>query len=291
MGLDAATTPVDLAVCGSINVDLVGDCERLPGPGETVLGGALRQSAGGKGANQAVAAARFGARVAMWGAVGDDPWGSMMLSALEADGVAVDRVARLESEATGTALIAVDAQGENQIVVLPGANDHAPTPQPCGAKVWLCQAELPPRTMAEVLAAARSDAALAMCNPSPVASVEAELLRRFDLVVVNEIEQHQLADALPERVVVTLGARGALLLPEGTLIPGLPMSAVDTTGAGDAFAGVLAAALAHGLALPEAARFANIAAGLSVRTPGAQPSYATRAEILSDSEEVRAVHD
>jgi ribokinase len=141
------------------------------------------------------------------------------------------------------------------------------------------------------LAAARSDAALALCNPSPVDGVDAEVVRSFDVAIVNEIEHQQLAAALPDRVVVTLGARGALLLPERIQIAGLPVAAVDATGAGDAFAGVFAAALAQGLESREAARLANIAAGLSVRTPGAQPSYAVRDEIVDFAEGVTQQHE
>ncbi|AUX20214.1 ribokinase [Sorangium cellulosum] len=268
-----------LAICGSITADLIGYGPRLPRPGESVLGRRFLTAPGGKGANQAVAAARMGARVRLVGARGDDAHGALCAAALAADGVDQSAVVVHRGVTTGVALICVDEAGENQILALPGANALVAPPSPCGASVWLCQGEIPTEAVAGVLSAARADGALSICNPSPVNAIDPALVGQFDLAVVNELEHEALRGRLPERVVLTRGARGAVMLPSGEALPALPARAVDTTGAGDALTGVLAAGLAAGMELGAALRRAIAAAGLSVEREGCQPSYPTRAEV------------
>ncbi|MEA2412859.1 MAG: ribokinase, partial [Thermoleophilaceae bacterium] len=180
---------------------------------------------------------------------------------------------------SGIALIAVDAKGENQILALPGANGRAVAPTPCGAAVWFCPGEIPRVAQAGTLAAARADGAVAVVNPSPPNAFDADLAPAFDIAIVNESELDVFAGHLPARVVLTRGARGAVLLPEGTELPAVPARAVDTTGAGDAFAGGLCAGLASGMSLEQAAQLALVTAALSVERDGCQPSYARRGEI------------
>ena len=268
-----------VAVCGSISADVIGYGARLPRRGESVLGRRLLVAPGGKGANQAVAAARLGATVRLFGARGDDAHGQLCAAALMGDGVDLSAVVVHAGTHTGVALICVDDAGDNQILALPGANALVTPPAPCGASVWLCQGEIPTEAVAGTLAAARADGALAVCNPSPPNAIDPEVVSRFDLAVVNEIEHEALAGHLPARVVLTRGARGAVLLPEGEEIPAIPARVVDTTGAGDAFAGALAAELAAGRAIDAALRFATAVAGLSVEREGCQPSYPRRDEV------------
>jgi ribokinase len=268
-----------VAVCGSITADVIGYGPSLPRPGESVLGRRLLIAPGGKGANQAVAAARLGASVRLVGARGDDPYGALCAAALARDGVDLSAVVVHPGAQTGVALICVDDAGHNQILALPGANALAAPPAPCGAAVWLCQGEVPPSTIAGTLDAARADGALAVVNPSPLHAIDPGLVGRFDLAIVNELEHEALAGHLPDRVIVTRGERGAVLLPSGDAFPAIAARAVDTTGAGDAFAGALAAELAAGVEMGAAVRFAIVAAGISVEREGCQPSYPTRAEV------------
>ncbi len=234
------------AVCGSISADMIGYAPRLPGPGESVLGDRFLLAPGGKGANVAVAAARLGAPVRFFGARGDDQFGEFIGSALAAEGVDVSSLRVIAGMHSGVALIAVDAQAENQILALPGANGVAGPPSPCGAAVWFCPGEIPRAAHEGTLAAASADGAVAVVNPSPANAIDAEVVSRFDLAIVNETELDAFEGHLPERVVLTRGRRGAVLLPEGTELPAVPAQAVDTTGAGDAFAGGLCAGLAAG---------------------------------------------
>lgn len=268
-----------LAVCGSITADLIGYGPRLPGPGETVRGSDLLTASGGKGANQAVAAARLGAVVRFTGARGADPLGDMCAAALAADGVALDELLVCEDSYTGVSLICVGADGENQILALPGANARCPVPLPCGAAIWLSQFETSRAAVEGTLEAARRDGAPAIVNPSPTDAEAPELVARFDLAVVNEDEACALASFLPAARVVTRGARGAVLLPEGDELPALQVTAIDTTGAGDALCGAFAGALAEGLSRRAALVRAIAVAGLSVERRGCQPSYPTRAEL------------
>ena len=268
-----------LGVCGSITADLIGYGPRLPTAGETVRGSELLTASGGKGANQAVAAARLGASVRLTGARGADALGELCAAALQADGISLAAVAVYDEIHTGVALICVGADGENQILALPGANARCPVPVACGAAVWLSQFETSRAAVEGTLEAARADGALAIINPSPADAEAPELVARFDLAVVNEDEARVLDGFLPSSRVVTRGAGGAILLPEGDEIPALPVTAIDTTGAGDALCGAFAGALAEGLTRRGALHRAVAVAGLSVERRGCQPSYPTRAEL------------
>ncbi len=269
------------AVCGSISADMIGYAPRLPGPGESVLGDRFLLAPGGKGANVAVAAARLGASVRFFGARGDDQFGEFIGGALAGEGVDVTSLAVIPGMHSGVALIAVDARGENQILALPGANALAGAPSPCGAAVWFCPGEIPHTAHEGTLAAARADGAIAVVNPSPANAIDAAVVAEFDIAIVNETELDAFAGHLPARVVLTRGARGAVLLPEGTELPPVPARAVDTTGAGDAFAGGLCAGLAAGAPLEGAAQLAIVTAAISVERDGCQPSYARRAEVTA----------
>ncbi|MFE6742053.1 ribokinase [Streptomyces tubercidicus] len=295
----------DVLVVGSANADLTVRVDRRPGAGETVLGTDLVESAGGKGANQAAAAARIGGRTALLARVGGDAYGELLLGAQRAAGTDVTPVIVDGTARTGTAMIIVDPDGDNSIVVSPGAN-AALTPQDVAAAqdtiaasaVVSLQLEIPMESVRAAAAAAERAGTRVVLNPSPAptAALAPELLAVADPLVVNEHEARQLsgltdgtpaewAQALRDRgarsVVVTLGGEGALVLDADGVsgVPGVRVKAVDTTGAGDAFTGALATRLARGDALPEAARFAVRVGAAAVTKPGAQPSYPTRAEL------------
>ena len=285
-----------VVVVGSINVDLVVHADRLPAPGETVLGGRFAVHDGGKGANQAVAAARAGARVTMVGAVGDDEYGTRSLAALQAEGVDLSRVRQL-GEPTGVALVAVGRRGENQIVVATGANgaialDEADRALIAGADVLLSSLEIPVATVVDALRAAHAAGVTAILNPAPAHALPADVLALGPILTPNEHElivaigNDQTEGALDELaarnagpIIVTQGAAGALLA-DGSMrerFEGFtPPQVVDTTGAGDTFCGVLAASLAEGMPLPGAIVRANAAAALSVAANGARAGMPTR---------------
>lgn len=297
------TAPVsDLLVVGSANLDISVPVQHLPVPGETVLGGDALWSPGGKGANQAVAAARLGRSVAFVGCVGDDAAGQQLLDALDADGVAfTGRV--IQGVPTGLAMIAVAVDGENSITVSPGTNarlqavdviDAIAAVQP---SVVLAQFEVP----LEALSAAGSHGRL-IVNPAPAVGPSAELAAVLDaasIVVPNQGELAQLlgapvatshdelvdqARALPaETVVITLGSAGALIVDgaDVLMVPSIPVDAIDTTAAGDAFCGGLADGIADGLSVEDAVRWAARVAAVAVTRRGAQNSLGTRAEALA----------
>jgi len=268
-----------VGVCGSVNMDVFGYVDRLPLPGETIAGNRLAYAPGGKGANQAVAAARAGAQVSFAGACGRDGFGDQVAAALAADGIDVTGLRRVD-EPTGVALILVEGGGENVIVAVYGANTQASGP-PAGAQadVWLTQAETTPAAVAATLETARATGALAVVNPAPASRIPAQLIGRFDIAVVNETELHALGAEQPPAVVLTLGKRGACVLPDGPELPAFAAEAVDTTGAGDALTGALAAALAEGRPLEDAVRFGMAAAAVSVERSGCQPAMPRRDEI------------
>lgn len=295
----------DLVVVGSANADLVVAVERRPGAGETVLGSDLAVHPGGKGANQAVAAARLGARTALLARVGDDAHGRLLLRAQRAAGV--DTAGVLVGGApTGVALITVDPSGDNSIVVAPGANARLTAADVraargllAAARVVSVQLEIPRETVVEVARAVRPGTLLVL-NASPPAALPAEVLAACAVLVVNEHEARTLlagdpaagatapgewARALlargPAAVVVTLGAAGALVADgRGVVtVPSSRVPAVDTTGAGDAFTGALCLRLAAGAGLEEAARFAVRVAAVAVTRRGAQESYPAAAEV------------
>lgn len=273
-----------LTVVGSINLDLVATAATLPAPGETVVGATLAQHPGGKGANQALAALRLGADVRLVGRVGADAHAESALALLRADGVDLSGVAVDPAHPTGVALIAVDARGENLIVVASGAN-AALTPDllpDLGGDALLCQLELPPATVAAAVAAAGGFVAL---NLAPAGRLPEPTLRRADLIVVNEGEAAAVGPglhALPGLIAVTLGARGARLFRDGDLVAEAlppPVTAVDATGAGDAFVAALVVALLEGSAAGDALGFACAAGALACTAAGAQPSLPWRAAV------------
>ena len=310
-------------VVGSINTDLVAYVERLPAPGETLFGERFAQFAGGKGANQAVAAARAGAAVSFHGAVGDDAFGHAGRAGLRQDGVAVDGLLTLSEHASGIALILVDGQGENEIVVVSGANvqftaDQVVAPPAAQAQaqpsatppVLLLQNEIAPAT---TLACARrwhAAGARVIWNmaPAPATALPPGVLTAAEFILVNEVELAALtgaaaataaeqiagdvtgfmsgAGAALRNLIVTLGADGCLWAhrdESGAVAlhrqPAMPVTAVDTVGAGDCFCGVFAAGLAAGAAVPDALHRATAAAALAVQRAGAQPSMPPGTEI------------
>ena len=270
-----------VAVCGSISADMLGYAPRLPKPGESVLGDRFLFAPGGKGANVAVAAARLGVRVRFFGARGDDQFGEFIGGALADAGVDISSLAVIAGMHSGVALIAVDDQGENQILALPGANGQAGAPDPCGAAVWFCPGEVPRAAHEGTVAAARADGATAIVNPSPANAIDPEVVGQFDIAIVNETELHTFAGHLPARVVLTRGAAGAVLLPRGTELPAVPARTVDTTGAGDAFAGAVCAGIAAGTPLEQAVQLALVTAAISVEREGCQPSYPQRDDVAA----------
>lgn len=275
-----------ITVVGSVNLDLVATCEHLPRPGETITATACARHPGGKGANQALAARRAGADVALIAAVGADPEAEEALALLDAEGVDLSTVVVDDEAATGLALISVDAQGENQIVVVPGANS---TLQPGDvdvrdAELVLCQLEIPTEAVA---AAAVSSGGLFCLNAAPARPLPAEVFERADLVIVNEGERDALADELGDLstlVVVTMGAAGAKAYRSGRLVAETQppaVVAIDTVGAGDAFCGALVTSLLEGMSVAAALRFACAAGALATTRSGAQPALPTRAEITA----------
>lgn len=291
-------------VVGSINVDLVVRAPRLPGPGETVIGGTFAQHHGGKGANQAVAAARLGAHVTFVGAVGDDELGREAVRDLQQEGVTVEGVKVLTGLPTGVALITVDAAGENQIAVASGANGAvdstlvqealASNPALERGGVYLANFEIADEAVITGARIAAEAGMTVVVNPAPARELPAALLALRPILIPNEVEGEALtgeweplaaARVLSGRsggpVIVTLGPGGALVFDAGEVeVVAAPLlEAVDTTGAGDTFAGALAAGLSAGKTLSEAARMAVRAASMSVTVTGARGGMPSRAEV------------
>jgi ribokinase len=265
-----------VAVVGSINLDLIATAKRLPTAGETIGGAVLSEQPGGKGANQAAAVARLGGNARMIGAVGSDTHGQRMMAALDGAGVDTADVAVLP-EPTGTALIVVDRDGENQIVVCPGANSNLSLdgvefgPE----ETVLCQLEV---GLPVVLEAARRSKGYFVLNAAPAMDLPAELLERCDLVIVNESE-YALIPALAEAklVAVTYGGDGSAMFEHGRKVAGAPSAAVsvaNTVGAGDAFCAALVLALRSGLDYAEALAVANAVGADAVGDPSSQPELA-----------------
>jgi ribokinase len=265
--------PPRLTVVGSINLDLVARCERLPEPGETVTDASFERVPGGKGANQAVAAARLGADVTMIGAVGRDSFAEEALEALVAANVELE-LQRVDA-ATGVALILVDFAGENEIVVAPGANSML-SPAPASGAV-LSQLEIP----LDAVEAAAGDAEFFCLNAAPAKPVPPPLVRRSDLVVVNRYELDALSET-PRLAALTLGAEGAVLLEGGEeVVRARPprVDAVDGTAAGDAFTACLVVSLLEDRDREEALRRACAAGAFAASQAGAQPSLPTAADV------------
>jgi len=270
-----------ITVVGSINLDIVAFTERLPQPGETLTGAELERVPGGKGANQAVAAARLGADVAFIGCVGDDEHRALALAGLEEAGVDLSGVRVVEEEPTGVALILVGG-GENQIVVAPGANRKVALDdvEVGGADAVLCQLEIPVET---VSAASERATGMFCLNAAPAKPVPTETLARCDVIVANSFELDALgSSALGPLFALTLGADGALLLEGGEEVARATppaVTAVDGTAAGDAFCACLVVSLLEGRSRDEALRRACAAGALTASRPGAQPSLPTAAEV------------
>ncbi|MFI6105024.1 ribokinase [Streptomyces sp. NPDC051310] len=288
-----------IAVLGSTNMDLVAYVPRAPKLGETVTGRAFRTVPGGKGANQAVAAARAGAEVSMIGAVGSDDFGARLRAALDGAGVDTDLLRTVEGP-SGTAHIVVDDEGDNAIVVIPGANGTVTSLLPgddaliATADVLLLQLELPLSAVVAGAEAARRHGVRTLLTPAPAQPLPPGLLAATDLLLPNEHEAASLTGVadphaaaaellrhVPE-VVITLGGAGSLYAARGTepvTVPAPQVRAVDTTAAGDTFAGTLAVALGEGRPVPDALAWASSAAALSVQRPGASSSMPYRSEI------------
>jgi len=285
-----------IAVVGSANVDLFCRVPKLPAPGETVTGGTFDQAAGGKGANQAVAAARLGADVSFIARVGDDAHGRDAVAGYQREGIETAAITYDPAAATGVALILVESGGENLIAVAPGAN-HRLTPAQVDAAAdalgqaaaLLLQLETPLPAVLAAARLARAAGTTVILNPAPMPTggLPTELLAQVDVLILNEHEAAALggAEALTglgvPRVVLTLGAAGARVLGEGeaVAVPAPKVTAVDAVGAGDAFCGALAVALANGRSAVEGARWACCAGALAATRPGAQPSLPTRDEV------------
>ncbi len=286
-----------IVTVGSANCDLVCRAERLPAPGETILGGQFFQAAGGKGANQAVAAARLGGQVTFVARLGRDDYGDRAIAGYQADGLDTRFIARDDEAPSGVALILVDQTGENSIVVAPGANARLTADDVAaagdaftGAQVVLCQLEVPLEAVATAVRLGRQAGATVILNPAPARPLPRELLAGVDILVPNETEARLLGaeESTLDRlgvptVVLTRGARGALLVSGGErLAVAAPLvEAVDTTAAGDAFCGALAVAVAEGRPLAEAVGRACAAGALAATVAGAQPSLPTLAQLES----------
>ena len=295
-----------IVVLGSLNVDLVANVSHLPRPGETVMAESLQTFPGGKGANQAAAAARLGGTVAIVGRVGTDAFGTLLLESLERDGVNVSGVARDEAAPTGTALILVDPNGENVITVAAGANASLGAGEvrralaaldPTGLLVL--QLEIPPPIARAAIEGARRKHVRILLNAAPAGRLDPSLLAGLDILVVNEpetaalvgrpvddtrsaeyaaVELHQRGVQL---AVVTLGAAGSVFCLNGSAerVDPFTVTAVDSTAAGDAFVGALAVALSDGVAVPRALRLANAAGAVAASRAGAQSSLPHRDDL------------
>lgn len=297
-----------IVVVGSSNTDMVVKSERLPSPGETVTGGQFLMAAGGKGANQAVAAARLGAHVTFVAKVGTDMFGDQAIAGYRKEGIQTDFILRDPHSATGVALILVDQKGENLISVASGAN-HALSPDDVRraaeairtADLMVLQLEIPIETVAAAarLAAEAGVPVILDPAPAPAGPLDPSLLKHVTYVKPNETEAERLT-GIPVRdeasarqaaarliesgvrcAVITMGAKGALWVDAARsgFVHGVSVKAVDSTAAGDAFSGALACALARGTALDEAVRYAGVVAAISVTRLGAQPSLPTAEEV------------
>ena len=301
----------DILVIGSLNTDLVAMVDRFPGPGETLIGNDFTITCGGKGANQAFAAGALGGDVAMIGRVGKDDFGTAQLRSLSSQGVHTDYILRDANQATGTALIGVEASGENRIIIIPGANSSL-TPQSLqsqaaaikSAKLLLLQLEIPHNTVAEAIRLGGEAGATLILDPAPAAPLPDEWLNSIDYLTPNLSElgllsgdlidsetslktittsARKLCDHGTRCVIVKLASRGALQVTanEVTHYPAASVKAIDTTAAGDCFNAAFAVELQNGKSENEAIRFAVTAATLSVTKQGAQSAMPTRQEVDS----------
>ncbi|HVX46129.1 MAG TPA: ribokinase [Mycobacteriales bacterium] len=288
-----------IAVFGSINMDLVAVAERAPGRGETVSGERFFTAPGGKGANQAIAAARAGAEVSMIGAVGTDDFGGQLRETLRTAGVRIDTI-RTEPGPSGIAHIVVESAGHNSIIVVPGANGtltevgSADAERIVAADLLLLQLEIPLPGVLAAAKVARENGTRVVLTPAPAVPLPVELLECVDLLVPNQHEAAtitgetdpdgalaELVKRVPE-IVLTLGADGCRYRArngENLCVPGFSVPSVDTTAAGDCFTGALSVAIGEGKPMAEALRWGSAAAAVSVQRPGASSSMPTRTEI------------
>ncbi|MFZ6745363.1 ribokinase [Undibacterium sp. JH2W] len=296
-----------ITVVGSVNMDLVFRTPRMPAVGETLHGHEFCQIPGGKGANQAVAAARQGAQVSFIGAVGDDGFGSFSRDCLAAEGMELTHLARVAGVATGVAGILVDDSGSNSIVLAAGANAtltaaqvDAATAAIAGAQLLVCQLETPLATVIRAIEIARAQGVKVILNPAPAQDLTDALLAQVDYLILNETEASQLsgvtvtdqdsAKAASEQilqrgtgtVLLTMGEHGALITDEtgSQFIPAVKVDVVDTTAAGDTFVGAFAVGIANGLSVIDASREAQYTAALTVTKLGAQTSIPQRQQVL-----------
>lgn len=277
----------DVCVVGSANLDLVATAPRLPAPGETVSGTSYSEHPGGKGLNQAVAAARAGATCTFAAALGDDAAATTLTAVLDGEGIDTSLVQRVQATPTGRAVITVDAAAENTIVVVPGANGAivaAPLP---AARVVLAQLEIPLGVVTDAFGQARRSGSVTILNPAPADEVPDETLGLCRIVIPNQHERALLGGAERlfelgvEMVITTMGAEGVEVITTAgrTTYPAFAITPVDSTGAGDAFCGAFSALLASGAAVDDAVRFASAAGALATTAEGAVPSLPTRAAI------------
>lgn len=297
-----------IVVIGSFNTDLILRVPRIPGSGETVLGGKFLTAAGGKGANQAVAAARAGGDVAFMARIGNDSYGRQAMIGFRKERINTIHVSVDENEPSGVALIFVSEEGENSIGVAPGANSRlsaqdilAAEETIASADSILIQLEIPLKTVETAAKIAMENGVRVILNPAPAQALDRSLLQKVSILTPNESEAQMLSGITinsldsarragselvargPKTVLITLGCRGALIVEKNRseLIPGFKVEVVDTTAAGDVFNGALTVALAQDLELKNAVQFANAAAALSVTRIGAQPSAPFRKDIVS----------
>jgi len=296
-----------ILVIGSSNTDLVVRSERMPKPGETVLGGEFFVNAGGKGANQAVGAARVGADVSFCCRVGDDDYGKNSIDIFKKDGINTEYVFKTQGCPSGVAIIVVDSKGENSIVVASGANlklapeDIDSIEDLSSYSIALAQLEIPVETVERAAFRCHSEGVKFVLNPAPACKLPESLIKLIDVITPNETETEiltgikvtdedsatQAAQVLCKMgvntVIITMGSKGAFLYQDGKgeLIPAFEVQAVDTTAAGDIFNGALCAAMCEGKDIKEAVLFAQAASSISVTRKGAQPSAPTRSEVES----------
>lgn len=294
-------------VLGSLNMDITVVVQSLPSRGETTLAAEFRMMPGGKGANQAVAAARCGANVKMVGRVGEDQYGEALLSNMLASGVDTSHVVRDRTHSTGCALITVDSLGSNTIVVYPGANScctahdvEAASEELSRSDAIIAQLEIPLETVEHAFRVAKQTSVITVLNPSPVRSLGSGLLANTDCIIVNEVEAtailgfpvnsldeaaiacRRLQEKGPRVAIVTLGDRGTVLAgPDGICsVPAFPVRAVDSTGAGDAFVAAFTVSWLEGATLGQALRWACAAGALATTRLGAQAALPSRSEIM-----------
>lgn len=292
-------------VAGSVNMDIVVTTSRYPRVGETIMGQSVKFFPGGKGANQAVAAAKLGGSVSLIGNIGNDSFGSELRVFLEAQHIDLSQLAVHESS-TGVAVIVVGSDGENSIIVVSGANAHISASQIQSkiekGDVLVSQFEIPLPAIETFFKLGRTSGAINILNPAPALACDASVLALADILVLNETEMGFFAKkevdpdvseedlaalaasirlSPDQTVIITLGERGAFVLASDSLfrVPGRSVTAVDTTGAGDCFVGALATALSEGLSIEAAVKLANTAASISVTRMGAGPSMPTREEL------------